>query len=392
MYTIAQVAYTYHMALGAEPPEEPPEEPQAATDLYALPDGPLAIVLENLMCIDPTTLVGVVALLGTRLPIICHNHITLKLKPGWYNTNRGVTPGGCVAGIRRFRWKEPPPRGSVAYPSTLTSIELMLYVLATDPTTDVLLAAAASCCPSLEALKVPHRKDQTLAETFVHGNLIYTDHRSHYCLKRPTDLSIIAIAFGCPRLASFNIRWEGPTDSSLIAIAAGCPRLTTLDVAHCNVTDASIIAIAAGCPRLTTLDVSYCSVSDVSIIAIAAGCPQLTTLDVEGCSVSDVSIIAIAAGCPQLTTLDVEGCSVSNASIIAIAAGCPDLMHLTIVNCRKVTDVSFIALATGCPKLRFIDARGCLTPTGATAVAVRAGQPALISLTVGTMRHFYKLL
>jgi hypothetical protein len=49
-----------------------------------LPDGPLTIILKILMDIDPTTLVGVVARLGTRLPTLCRNNITLKLHKGLY--------------------------------------------------------------------------------------------------------------------------------------------------------------------------------------------------------------------------------------------------------------------------------------------------------------------
>jgi hypothetical protein len=73
--------------------------------LYGLPNGPLTIILEPLMAIDPTTLVGVVARLGTRLPTLCRNTNTLKLEEGWYiDRKNGVTYEDCQAGVSKFRW------------------------------------------------------------------------------------------------------------------------------------------------------------------------------------------------------------------------------------------------------------------------------------------------
>jgi hypothetical protein len=73
--------------------------------LYGLPDGPLTIILEFLMAIDPTTLVGAVARLGTRLPTLCRNNITLKQEAGWFvDRKNSVTHADCIAGVAVFRW------------------------------------------------------------------------------------------------------------------------------------------------------------------------------------------------------------------------------------------------------------------------------------------------
>jgi hypothetical protein len=60
--------------------------------LYSLPSGPLSMILNILMEIDPETLTSVVAMYGTRLPLLCHNNITLKLNTAWPGKTTGLKP------------------------------------------------------------------------------------------------------------------------------------------------------------------------------------------------------------------------------------------------------------------------------------------------------------
>ena len=141
------------------------EDPPAS--LYDLPDGPLSIILKTLMAIDPTTLVGVVARLGARLPTLCRNNITLKLNRGWYvDRKNGVTYEDCIAGVSKFRWAQ--------------SLDVTGFneqrVIGTS------MAVLAAGCPHLTTLNVS-------------------------CCGKLTDAAIAALAAGCPQLATINAPW-----------------------------------------------------------------------------------------------------------------------------------------------------------------------------------------
>ena len=133
-----------------------------------------------------------------------------------------------------------------------------------------------------------------------------------------TDLSVTAVAQGCPHLESLSII---STDSSGTGEAS-------------NITDAGVKELIRGCPKLYDLNFyGCCKISNASAKELSFGCPNLKYLDVGGgksatamfSNIDDTGVKMLAQGCPQLVRLDMENCGVSSTCINALKESHPKI-------------------------------------------------------------------
>ena len=177
-------------------------------------------------------------------------------------------------------------------------------------------------------------------------------------------------------------KWSNMTDADLeYIVAQECPNLTSLDLtkdasawpANSNITNAGLIALARGCPKLVSLNLRGCHhITRRGMIALAQGCPQLSSLNLQNCrGITDAAVIALSQECPELSSLNFTWCKqITDAAVIALSKGCPRLSFLDLTFCEELTDESVIALAQGCPELATLNLYGCHHVTYAAVTAL----------------------
>jgi len=304
--------------------------------LYELPYGVLETIANILMVTAPATLVGAVTQLGTRMRIICHKYVTLRLEGGWFKPTSNVSREDCISEIRWFGWIDALnvhvgellqifPTG--AAPTTLKKLELFGALprgVRLSDHEDKIRELAASC-PLLEEF------------------CAYTVHITH------EQLSTLTAEWR--NLKTLTIGDSNTTDDTISAIAASCPSLEGLWVTYCkNLTDKALFALAGGRPALE----GGCPALAGGCPALAGGCPALKYLDAEYAhKITTVGVEALAGGCPALKTLDVRHAKgIADTALVALADGCPLLEELDVASAETITDTGVRALAAGCPRLQ----------------------------------------
>ena len=167
--------------------------------------------------------------------------------------------------------------------------------------------------------------------------------------KTVTDAVVASLASGCSGLRTLGLYDTAVGDAGMIAVATHCPLLTSLDLQLCfSVTDVSVTALAQGCPCLCFVCLDGCGITDAAAVSLAHGCPMLQEVDLSSCwGIGDAAVIALAQKCKSLKRLGVDWCdSVSDVAVAALIQHCPTLTVLNVASVA-VTDVSILAIDSG---------------------------------------------
>ncbi|KAK9159216.1 hypothetical protein Scep_005790 [Stephania cephalantha] len=161
------------------------------------------------------------------------------------------------------------------------------------------------------------------------------------------DAGLMSIS-RCKKLSSLRLGiCYNLTDNSLIQVGKICRELVELDLYRSmGITDLSIAAIASGCPRLEMITLAYCKdITDTSLVSLSK-CSRLSVVEIRGCSsISSAGISTIALGCKQLTVLDVKKChNVDDAGLLPLTNFSRSLRQINLSYC-SITDVGLLALA-----------------------------------------------
>lgn len=93
---------------------------------------------------------------------------------------------------------------------------------------------------------------------------------------------IASMVIWCPNLKYMDLDQVTVTDALLKTLAVWCPQLTYLNVFESfDITDLGIIALAKGCPKLSSLNLSGCNITDAAVKALLENCKNLSKLDID---------------------------------------------------------------------------------------------------------------
>jgi hypothetical protein len=129
-----------------------------------------------------------------------------------------------------------------------------------------------------------------------------------------SDVGVAALTQGCPRLLNLCLPHQRAVgDAGVTAVAAHCPALTFLDLSDTGVTDAGIAVVAKHCNLLERLYISHTAVTSVCL-DLGTGCPRMKCFSA---SITDSSALEhVLPYWPQLVMLWL-GSMVPSASLFA---------------------------------------------------------------------------
>lgn len=158
-----------------------------------------------------------------------------------------------------------------------------------------------------------------------------------------TDVGVAAVARYCPRLSVLKIDSTAVTDASFLALAKHCVWLTHVeinsDIDQRLITDVGVVALAHGCPRLCAFTLHGSpSVTDVGLAALAAKCPNLAVVRLPAAGATDAAVISLARKCRRLSTIDFSATALSDEAVVGLARECPELVSLRLERCDELTD------------------------------------------------------
>ncbi|KAJ3122702.1 hypothetical protein HK098_002538 [Nowakowskiella sp. JEL0407] len=163
----------------------------------------------------------------------------------------------------------------------------------------------------------------------------------------------------------FNI-----TDRSISRLIPLLSHLESLNVYACPaVTDMTVIALAENCPRLASLVLSKCSVGDKGAMALSVGCQRLHTLyvayllPVNGqVGLGDEAIAAILSRCRQLKLLDISRNDVVTDRPFA-NAGQVSMQVLILKACPRLRVQGLLEFVNHARRVQSVDVTGCVGMT-----------------------------
>jgi F-box/leucine-rich repeat protein 2/20 len=130
------------------------------------------------------------------------------------------------------------------------------------------------------------------------------------------------------------------SDPAIIAIAEGCPRLASLKCMMMPaLTSKPVQMLGAKCAELRVLDLSYVALlSDIGLRTVVRCCKGLVDLNLAWCeSLSQGSFQYIAQFCRALERLNVSTTAVGDAEALAILDQCRSLLEISLVDCRRLS-------------------------------------------------------
>ncbi|MQM11316.1 hypothetical protein Taro_044224 [Colocasia esculenta] len=220
-----------------------------------------------------------------------------------------------------------------------------------------------------------------------------------------TDLSLEAVAKGCPHLKQACLRrCFYLSDAGLKAFAAAAGALESLQLEECNrITLNGLVAAVLNCSgKFRALTLTRCmGIRDVnSDSELVSSCLSLRSLSIRQCpGFGDSSLAMVGKICPQLQHIDLGGLvgvtdrgllpviEDSNLELVKVnLSGCINLTDasvsalarqhggslqvLNLEGCGKVTDVSLLTVAEYCMQLEDLDvSRSSVTDNGVAALA-----------------------
>lgn len=199
-----------------------------------------------------------------------------------------------------------------------------------------------------------------------------------------TDISVAALASGCPDLTLLNLHCCEKVSSSGLLVLGDLKYLSTLDVRRTKVTEAGLEAFVMCDFSLSSLSLSITRLADATIAALGRHA-TFTALTLENCrQLTDDNVIALAQHCPKLLLLSLDlSRRITDISLAALGERCPLLEQVRFDSCFKLTDKGLEALASGCPRLTAVDFdgvhNGCRLVTDCGMLAIAKGCPDLSS-------------
>lgn len=166
-----------------------------------------------------------------------------------------------------------------------------------------------------------------------------------------TSLQSVAMLFddmvdcnACTGPEEFRVVRRSITDVSIVALAQRCPRLAKIQIVHSmRVTDATLFALAEGCPHLVQVGFADTGVSDDGIVELARCCRHLKSASFSRTAIADEGIDALICHCSStLTRVAINGTAVSDAAVLRLLRGCPNLRELGISNMTNITDATVL--------------------------------------------------
>ena len=210
---------------------------------------------------------------------------------------------------------------------------------------EVIGAVVGSCCPNLKFINT--------------------------CRVDLSDLSILKIAKGCPRLEGVHFSYnERITHLGIQHLVAYLPRIMYMALRRCkHINNLAVKYIGnynnkSGFRNLRHLDISYCStnIDDEGILPLAEGCSSLEYIDISGLiNVSAMSMNTLLKNCPDLAHLDVAGVSKLGDAFVEGVWGSSKLRYLDLANCWKIkTSSALKGLGVNCKYLSWLSLRNCV--------------------------------
>jgi hypothetical protein len=144
-----------------------------------------------------------------------------------------------------------------------------------------------------------------------------------------TNTAIIAMATQWAQLKSVILSFMPPNtnicDDAIVALAGKCSGLRVLLIHGVpRLTDVSLLAIANGCPDLREITMADVRVTDAGVAAIARHCPMMTVVRFAGSLVTDATVIKLLNDLPALRKVDLHDCDrLTDASVPAVLAARP---------------------------------------------------------------------
>jgi hypothetical protein len=141
-----------------------------------------------------------------------------------------------------------------------------------------------------------------------------------------TNSAIFAMATQWTQLRRVDIAFSPPNrnicDDAIGALAEKCSGLRALLIRGVpRLTDISLLAIANGCPDMREITITHASVTDIGVSAIVRRCPKLTCVELSGSSVTDVTVIKLFADLSALHKVDLLMCDrLTDVSVAAVLA------------------------------------------------------------------------
>ncbi|PIM97262.1 Leucine rich repeat protein [Handroanthus impetiginosus] len=220
-----------------------------------------------------------------------------------------------------------------------------------------------------------------------------------------TDLSLEAVARGCPNLKQMCLRkCCFVSDNGLVAFAKATSSLESLQLEECNrITQIGILtALSSSSAKVKSVSLVKCmGIKDLSTqFPTLSPCESLRCLSIRSCpGFGSRSLAMVGKLCPQLHHLDLSGlCGITDAGLLPLLESCETglakvnlsncsnltdevvlalarlhgetLEMLNLDGCRKITNASLVALAESCPLLNDLDISKCsITDSGVTALS-----------------------
>ncbi|XP_078436067.1 RNI-like superfamily protein [Wolffia australiana] len=176
-----------------------------------------------------------------------------------------------------------------------------------------------------------------------------------------TQAGLETLVARCPSLAEIDLSNATELGDSAAATIARARNLEKLSLARCKrVTDIGLVCIAVGCPKLKALSLRWClGVTDLSIGIVAVKCREIRSLD--------LSYVQVTGKClPQifqlrnLQFLSLEGClGIEDASLAAIQKECRSLVTLNLSNSPHLAHLGLPSFTRGAVRLRDLSLSHC---------------------------------
>jgi len=147
-------------------------------------------------------------------------------------------------------------------------------------------------------------------------------------------------AYGCANL----------TDTSVSELGKYCKNLEVIDIGNTLITDIAIISIAEGCPKLAILQIDENGdLTNKSIAIVGTSCKKLESIYLPD-QITDDGVIPIAQNCKELQEITLDCLSITDNTLEALAL-CSELQCISIRGCTEITEKGIEYLSKRCKLL-----------------------------------------
>lgn len=184
-----------------------------------------------------------------------------------------------------------------------------------------------------------------------------------------TDVSLMALANGCPALRGLKLReCQQISDHGLKEILEKCAQLEYLGLERLyKVTDMLIqshLSEGVNFSNIRKLQIFDTKLTDVGVEKIVERCPQLRELSFGEYSfhpkyIKGMCITNVARCCKKLKSLHVFCEEVNDESLFAISECLMDINDLSLGDCRRCTAVGVLEIAQKCKRLLRLSIKNC---------------------------------